>query len=154
MNRRVFFSTSTIDGLAMGGAALVAAAIWLPWPTVSALEPERANLRFAGRDHPSADVSNLAKRPLLQVAPSAADLKPTAAPPSTEPSEQFVLRGIARIGPTDVAVFEDRKAGQFIRVQRGQAVGGWHLVEVANSEAVLKNQDGALRRMAIAVRVR
>lgn len=148
--------TSITERIVLGAAALVAVAIWIPWPAGGRGEAERQAARFVGRNDPSANVANLSARPLLDPARATAKATMESEVPATpvDVMERFVLRGLAQIGPTDVAVFEDRTSGRFVRLQRGQELAGWYLSEVRDDNAILKNAASGERRMPLVAKAR
>lgn len=148
--------TSAIERVVLGLAAAVALAVWVPWPYGARGEAERPDIRFAGRNDPAANISHLSARPLLDPARTSVSAATAPAKPAApiDVGERFVLRGLAQVGQIDVAVFEDRTSGKFVRLQRGQEIAGWYLAEVREVAAILKNGANGERRMPLVVKGR
>jgi hypothetical protein len=147
--------SSIVTGrLGLGLAALLALAIWLPLPHVAPAGSGQRAFAFTGRSDPAADVAGLVARSLLEPGRASAKAATSAPPAPADASARFVLRGLARVDHVDVAVFEDRTTAKFIRVQRGQDLGGWYLADVRDTTAILMNADGAERPMPLAAKPR
>jgi hypothetical protein len=154
MTARSRHRTSRLEKFVLAVAGLVALAIWLPVSFDEDAGQHRRTARFVERNDPSLVVANLAARPLLDPSrrPTSQGLSKRSADATSAPSdvgERYILRGMAKAGSVDVVVLEDRADRRFVRLQRGQAVGGWFLSDVIDKVAVLMSASGEERRLTL-----
>jgi hypothetical protein len=136
--------------LMFGAAGLLAVAIWLPWPLGGNEDAAMRDIRFAGPGDPSVSFSNLASRPLLDPTRGARGRAASQIAPrdaAMDFDQRYVLRGLATHDAVAIAVIEDRSAKTFVRLQRGQVIGDWFLVDVSSDEARLQNASGEMRSL-------
>jgi hypothetical protein len=137
--------------LALAAAALLALLI-IPWgqpvPHVAAaVTPQETSPAVGGGTNPQglASPETISRMFVSRVVVPAAPAAPAAAPaaPAKKPVDApwITYGGFEKTGEKYLYIFKDGKTGRNLRLFQGETVNGWSVVEVSDTQFILKCND-------------
>ncbi|MFM2421576.1 MAG: hypothetical protein RL291_106 [Pseudomonadota bacterium] len=143
--------TTGFEKLILGVAALAAALVWWPTSPSTQQNAQQRQARFLAANDRLFDVTAM-DRSLFDQSRRSSNAQATATPGARpavtlDVKQRFTLTGVAQVGETAVAVFEERETKRSQRLQRGQVIADdWFLEDVTAITATIQNSSTSSRK--------